>query len=87
VIVHRYPTRSGRVHERTIGTQYNIKTPRTFFSLPLLRSEFSAAGFELISTIEVYPKHVSWRRRARQLATGWRRHDSRGTLTLVFRRR
>jgi len=87
VIVHRCPTTTGRVHERTIGTQYNITTPRTFFSLPLLRSEFSAAGFELIGTVEVYPKRVSWRRRAGELATGWRRHDSRGTFTLVFRRR
>lgn len=87
VIVHRCPITSSQVHERTIGTQYNIRTPRTFFSRPLLKKEFAAAGFELIGSVEVYPKRSSWRRRARQLATGWRTRDRRGTLTLVFRRR
>ena len=33
LIVHRSPMLSGPDHIRTIGTQYNIKTPRTFFSL------------------------------------------------------
>ena len=55
LIVHRSPMLSGPDHIRTIGTQYNIKTPRTFFSLARLESEIAQVGFEPIASIDVYP--------------------------------
>ena len=88
LIVHRCPTTSGPTHERTIGTQYNIRTPRTFFSLGLLKSEFSDTGFELVKSVEVYPRPGGWRRRLRRMAgRRLKGREQRGTLTLVFRRR
>ena len=55
LIVHRSPMLSGPDHIRTIGTQYNIRTPRTFFSSERLGSEISDVGFDLIASIDVYP--------------------------------
>ena len=76
LIVHRCPTTTGPAHERTIGTQYNIRTPRTYFSLARLTAEVADAGFELIDSIDVYPK-----------SPGRARPDTHRTLTLVFSRR
>ena len=87
LIVHRCPTTTLRVHDRRIGTQYNIRTPRTYFSLSLLRSEVAAVGFELVKAIEVYPSTLSWSERIRRAADGWLGRDRRTQLTLVFRRR
>ena len=87
LIVHRCPTVDGPDHLRTIGTQYNVRTPRTFFSIPLLASEIAAVGFDRIATIDVYPSAASASK------TGSVAVDERGairsdrTLTLVFRRR
>jgi SAM-dependent methyltransferase len=87
LIVHRCPTVDGPEHLRTIGTQYNVLTPRTFFSLPLLGSEIAAVGFDPVATIDVYPAASS------QPKSGSVAVDERGairsdrTLTLVFRRR
>jgi SAM-dependent methyltransferase len=76
LIVHRCPTTSGAAHERMIGGQYNIRTPRTYFSPRLLESEFAAAAFEPIESIDVYPRRA-----------GAPKPGARRTLTLVFRRR
>jgi SAM-dependent methyltransferase len=75
LIVHRCPTTSGAAHERMIGGQYNIRTPRTYFSSRLLESEFAAAAFEPIESIDVYSS-----------ATGAPVPSARRTLTFVFRR-
>jgi SAM-dependent methyltransferase len=87
LIVHRCPMTARPAHDRRIGTQYNIRTPRTRFSLSLLRSEFEGEDFELIESIEVYPEALSWRRRARRMISRLRKRNRRTTLTLVFRRR
>ena len=55
LIVHRCPTLSGPDHVRTIGTQYNVQTPRTFFSLDRLGSEVADVGFDRVATVDVYP--------------------------------
>ena len=55
LIVHRCPTLSGPDHVRTIGTQYSVQTPRTFFSLERLESEIADVGFDHVATIDVYP--------------------------------
>ncbi len=87
LIVHRCPTTSTRGHERTIGTQYNIRTPRTFFAQKVLASEFAEAGFGLVASIDVYPKRRTLVQRLRRTISGWRGRRHRGTQTLVFRRR
>ena len=74
LIVHRCPTQPGPEHVRTIGTQYNVRTPRTFFSAELLTSEVAALGFDLVATVDVYPKKAT------------SRVDADRTLTFVFRR-
>ena len=79
LIVHRCPTTSTREHERTIGTQYNIRTPRTFFAQKVLASEFADAGFGLIASIEVYPKRRTVVQRVRRTISGWRGRRHRGT--------
>lgn len=79
LIVHRSPMLSGPDHIRTIGTQYNIRTPRTFFSLERLGSEISDVGFDRIASIDVYP---SKRPPAAAVSP-----ETSTTLTLVFRRR
>jgi len=75
LIVHRCPTVSGPEHVRTIGTQYNVTTPRTFFSTELLTSEVAARGFDLVASVDVYPRKAT------------SQVDATRTLTLVFRRR
>ena len=79
LIVHRSPMLSGPDHIRTIGTQYNIRTPRTFFSSERLGAEFSEVGFDLTASIDVYP---SKRPPAPAVSP-----ETARTLTLVFRRR
>ena len=76
LIVHRCPTAVGPEHVRTIGTQDNIKTPRTFFSLARLESEISTAGFDRIGSIDVYPNE-----KTPSTAVAGR------TTTMVFQRR
>jgi SAM-dependent methyltransferase len=87
LIIHRCPTTTRPAHDRRIGTQYNIRTPRTYFSRSLLRSEIAAVGFELVKAVETYPSTLSWRRRIRRTVGGWLGRNRRATLTLVFRRR
>jgi SAM-dependent methyltransferase len=87
LIIHRCPTTTRPTHDRRIGTQYNIRTPRTYFSRSLLRSEIAAVGFELVKAVETYPSTLSWRRRIRRTVGGWLGRNRRATLTLVFRRR
>ena len=87
LIVHRCPTVSGHAHVRTIGTQYNIRTPRTFFSLPLLASEVASVGFDQIATIDVYPSAKATRLTDEADDDTAARIRASRTLTLVFRRR
>ena len=86
LIVHRCPTVSGPDHVRTIGTQYNIRTPRTFFSLPLLASEIAGVGFEQVATIDVYPSAKPPRVAHSSDGDTVAQTRSSRTLTLVFRR-
>ena len=79
LIVHRCPTLAGPDHVRTIGTQYNVQTPRTFFSLDRLGSEIADVGYDRIATIDVYP---SKRSPAAAVTPATAR-----VVTLVFRRR
>jgi putative methyltransferase (TIGR04325 family) len=55
LIIHRCPTVAAAVHVRTIGTQYRIETPRTFFSEDRLVAEVAELGFERVGSIDVYP--------------------------------
>ena len=54
VIHHRCPLTPGQNHEYTIGTQYTIETPRTYFSKELLIEDYRASGFALVKETDVY---------------------------------
>jgi len=55
VIQHRCPLSGTREHEYTIGTQYNIETPRIFFSRELLLKEYELRRYRLIAEVDIYP--------------------------------
>ena len=54
VIVHRCPITSEPTHRHTIGSQYNIETPRTWFAKRPFLALFKQAGFDLAKAIPVY---------------------------------
>jgi SAM-dependent methyltransferase len=79
VIAHRVPLRRWGGHRFTLGSQYNIETPRIYFARATLLQEFRARGFEPIREADTYERAGVAARLRRPL----RRHTIR---TLVFER-
>jgi 2-polyprenyl-3-methyl-5-hydroxy-6-metoxy-1,4-benzoquinol methylase len=94
VIVHRCPLTSSRAHLHTLGSQYNIETPRTWFAKHALLAEFAAHGFELAAEVPTYEQISEGpplRERLRRLPAtlkGFGRvaPERRSVVSLVFRR-
>lgn len=55
VIIHRCPLISGENNLYTIGAQYNIKTPRTYFSQIILEKIMTQNHYSLVEDFNVYP--------------------------------
>jgi ubiquinone/menaquinone biosynthesis C-methylase UbiE len=90
VIHHRCPITPGQTHEYTIGTQYNIETPRIFFGKQILLAEYRSRGFHLIKEIDVYNR-LTLRQKARKavksfLGRGELEPVGRTTKSLLLRR-
>ena len=72
VILHRLPVHAGESLENihTVGTQYSIRTPRTYFSLDFVISEFRKHGFGMVVNTPTYkPSWKSLIRRAFKLSS------------------
>jgi putative methyltransferase (TIGR04325 family) len=86
VIHHRCPLTTGAHHEYTIGTQYNIETPRIFFAKTELMNEFKKHGYHLLKEIDVYGK-PAFSQRARSFAKrllGRKEAESRMTKSFLL---
>ncbi len=55
IILHRCPLTSLPNEEYVIGAQYNIETPRIYFSKQVLQEQFKTHGFQITKEIDVYP--------------------------------
>ncbi|MBN1257226.1 MAG: class I SAM-dependent methyltransferase [Planctomycetes bacterium] len=90
IILHRAPLTTAPEHCHTIGSQYNIRTPRTWYSRKLLLAEFKANGYAVIWESKIYPEAIPFTRRFKQalkrLVKG-RREEIRTYKTLVFARK
>jgi ubiquinone/menaquinone biosynthesis C-methylase UbiE len=61
VILHRLPVHAGKSLENihTVGVQYSIRTPRTYFSLDFVINEFRKHGFRMVLNAPTYKP--SWK--------------------------
>jgi ubiquinone/menaquinone biosynthesis C-methylase UbiE len=87
IVLHRCPLVSGSHHEFTIGSQYNIETPRIRFSKRILMKDFAARRFRLLKKIDVYPQEG--RKSLRSLVSSVLKMNQfleRSTQTFLFKR-
>ena len=94
VIVHRCPITSEPTHRHTIGSQYNIETPRTWFAKRPFLALFNEAGFDLAKAIPVHLPDIpsprsdplAWIRSRFNERRGGKRRSTTEVITFVFKR-
>jgi len=93
VILHRCPQTDDIANVYTSGSQYNIKTPRIYFSRQILIKEFKKYGFYLSRDIGVYtqlqPAIISLLKRItkRFILKRQAKAQTRTVVTSIFKRK
>lgn len=87
IILHRLPIAVNNELIHTLGSQYSIITPRTYFSEKYIERQFVHLGFCLRANIPTYPRKQSLLSLLRLIVTelkGKKEHNLRDTRTLLF---